>query len=601
MASHGGTPRTEHARTPRAGRARQVVRRHKEHLSRGRTNTALHLLVGLLVSLGWATGTLAPVAAATSGPPGWQTAWTSPTDLALGITANSTVRDVATVAISGRSLRLTFSNLWSTTPTTFSAVTVGIQQSGVAVVPGSTVPVTFNHGSRSLTLAAHARAMSDAVAFAVHAGESLSISIAVAGVATVSVHACCYGHVDSYATSNGAGNLTANAAGTGFDPTLSSSNMRWLSAIAVAGSASQGTVVAFGDSITDGYGYLNNGFSWVNALQSRIARLPNTQQMAIVNSGISGNTLTVFPPGTSFAANSGGLPGVTRLGADALSLPGVKDIVMLLGTNDIWFGAGGVAGHPIPPYGTASAIETGMRQVVTESHAHGAKVFGVTLLPRSTSTAADHDLPENWTPSEQAILSAVNAWMLSANSPFDAVINLSAVMSDVYNGDCRPAIPFPGYFNPDHLHPNVAGETVMADAISTTLFGLPQAPQIPQLITATPTPGCVGAQVASQVLAAGRQPATTTTTTTTTTTSTTTAPVTSTSQPVPASGSAGHYRDYAIIALIVLIIATLWNARRQALRRRALRRRALRPTSPPRSTPPRRPPPRSGPPSRPRQ
>ena len=556
----------------------------------GPVNSLLYLLTGLLVTLSWTTGTVAPVAAATSGPPGWQTAWTSPTDLALGVTADSTVRDVATVAIAGRSLRLTFSNLWSTTPTTFSAVTVGAQQSGVAVAPGSIVPVTFNHGSRSLTLAAHARAMSDAVAFPVHAGESLSISIAVAGTATVSVHACCYGHVDSYATSNGAGNLTANAPGTGFNPTLTSSNMRWLSAIAVAGSPSQGTVVAFGDSITDGYGYLNNGFSWVNALQSRMARLPSTQQMAVVNSGISGNTLTVFPPGESFAANSGGLPGVTRLGPDALSLPGIKDIVMLLGTNDIWFGAGGVAGRPIPPYGTASSIEAGMRQVVTESHAHGVKVFGVTLLPRSTSTAADHDLPENWTPSEQATLSAVNAWMLSTSSPFDAVINLSAVMSDVYNGDCRPAIPFPGYFNPDHLHPNIAGETVMADAISTTLFGLPQAPQIPQLIAATPTPGCVGARVASQVLAAGRQPAPTTTTSTTTT-----VPVTSTSQPVPASGGAGPYRKYAIIALIVLIIATLWNARRLALRRRALR-----PTGPPRSTPPRRAPPRSGPPSRPR-
>lgn len=522
-------------------------------------------LAVLAISLSW---NLPANAGASSAA--WQTTWTSPIDYAGGVTFNSTTRDIATVAVGGSSLEFTFSNLWSATPTTFSAVTVGVQQSGVTVTPGTIIPVTFN-ASRSVKIPAYAQVTSDPVAMTVHAGESLAISIAVSGSATVSVHYCCTGHVDSYATDNGVGNLTQISSSPQFDPRLPNWTMRWLSAIAVGASPAQGTIVAFGDSITDGYGYLNNGFSWVNALQSRIDQLPASQQMSVVNEGIAGNTLTVFPSGATFATLSGGLAGDTRFANDALSLAGVKAIVVLLGTNDVWFGDGGVKGHPIPPYGTAPNIEAGMRQLVVAAHAKGLKIFGITLLPRATSTAADHDLPENWTPGEQAILSAVNTWMLSPSSGFDGVINLGALMGNVYNGTCQPATPFAPFFNPDHLHPNVAGQTVMADAIPTTLFGIPQAPQIAQVVTATPTTGCAGGRLASQILTAGSVPATTTTITPTTTT----APVTTTTRPLGLLG--GHARTYAaylLIALIILSLALLISARRRTVRRRAARRRS---------------------------
>lgn len=493
-------------------------------------------------------------------------------------------------------MELTFSNLWSATSTTFSAVSVGVQQSGANVVPGTIVPVTFK-GARSVTMAPHAQVTSDPVAMTVSAGESLAISIAVLGSATVSVHYCCYGHIDSFATSDGVGNVALVPSALKFNPLLTGTSMRWLSEIAVLGSNAPGTIVGFGDSITDGYGNVNNGFSWVNALQSRINQLPASQRMSVVNEGVSGNTLTVFPPGASFALKSGGLPGVTRLNDDALSLAGAKDVVLLLGTNDIWFGAGGETGYPIPPYGTAASIEGGMHDVVAMTHARGLKIYGITLLPRSTTSSADHDLPEYWSPAEQATLSAVNSWMLSPASGFDGVINLNALMSDVYNGDCRPSVPFAPYFNTDHLHPNVAGETVMADAISTVIFGLPEAPQVPQLVSATPTVGCPAATLASQVLAAGRQPSPTTTTSTSTTTPTTT---TTLAPPVGLLG--GHlyrYALYLVLALIILSLAALVAARRREARRRARRRQRTQRVEHSRFPPPsRRPPPRSNPPRR---
>ena len=550
-------------------------------------------MVPLLVTmLGVVTvaGTASAAATTAAGTPVWQTTWTSPTDLAVGYTYNSTTRDIATVAAAGDALTFTFSNLWSSTPTTFAAVTVGVQQSGANVVAGTLRAVTFDHGSRSITIGPHARVTSDAVVMRVHAGETLAVSVAVTGYAEVSVHYCCNGRIDSYATANSVGDVTANPQSTAFDPGLTSPYMRWLSAIAVHDSPAQGTIVALGDSITDGFGYLNQGYSWVNALQSRLDQLPADQRMSVVNEGIAGNTLTVFPPRASFAALSGGLPGVTRLSRDALSLPGVKDVIVFLGTNDIWFGAGGETGHPIPPYGTAGAIEAGLRQVIAATHAHGIKIFAVTLLPRSSSTAADHDLPEYWSPAEQATLSAVNAWILSPNAGFDGVLNLAAVMGNVYDGACQPWVPFAPYFNPDHLHPDVAGQTVMANAIATTQFQLPEAPLLPAPLAVTPTPGCPAAHLAASILAASAAPPPTTTTSVAPTTT-----VTTVAPPAPVRPS--HRLTLYLIGAAVVLVLLAWNERRRRVRRRELRRRAMRAALPPRPpfppgrpTPPRHPP-----------
>ncbi len=553
-------------------------------------------LARLLVSAGFMIGALAIAAPGSGAASGWQVTWTSPMDLALSATYNSTVRDVATVAVAGNSIELTFSNLWSAVPTTFSAVTVGVDQSGVAIVPGSIVPVTFAHGHRAVTIPANGQVTSDPIAMAVRANEKISVSIAVYGWATVSVHYCCTGNIDTWATSNSVGDRTTDPTGQSFNPQLTGAFIRWLSGVSIANSPAQGAIVAFGDSITDGYGYENNGFSWVNALQQRIDRLPPSQQMSVVNEGISGNTLTVFPPQWSFAMKSGGLPGVTRLARDALAWPGAKDVIVLLGTNDIWFGAGGVAGAPIPPYGTAASIEAGLRTVAAQVRARGLNVYAITLLPRATSTKQDHDLAEYWGPSEQAVMSAVNTWLLSARTGFTGVINLAAVMGDVYNGDCNPNTPFAPYFNPDHLHPNVGGETIMANAISTQLFGLPDAPLNPPVLTATPTPGCAAAKVAAAVLASAVP-----TTTTTATPTTTAPPVTTTTSAGSLLGSVRSLATVVLAGLVVLALILALVARRRILRRRRQRRQTMRVVAYPRvppPAPPRGPAPRSRPPRR---
>ncbi len=466
-----------------------------------------------VVSAGPASGSRPPAGGATGGE---MTAWTSPMDLLLQpfprVSAdNTTVREIATVAVGGTSVRLRLSNGWGPVPLTVGAVSVAERDgtTGAGAVPGTLVPVTFG-GSRSVTVPAGQDVTSDSAALTVTAGETLVVSIWVPGVAPVSVHDCCQGRVVSYYTRNGGGDRTASLSGAVF--TGKDWWDRWLSAVEVGGSQAQGTVVALGDSITDGFGYQTAGFSWVGALNQRIAQLPADQQVAVVNEGIAGNTLTAFPPGhnssgedNTFAASGGGTPGLERLGRDALDLPGVRAVVVLLGTNDIWFGYT----DNDPPYGSAASIIGGMKQLIAEVHAAGLKVYGVPLLPRLTSppcTQPGNCRAEEWGPAEQATLEAVDAWALAPGSGFDGVINLAAVMGDVYAGQCQPWAPYPPYFNADNLHPNVAGQTAMANAIPTTLFGLPEAPQLPPVVVAVPTAGCGAALTAESVIAAASSP-----------------------------------------------------------------------------------------------
>ncbi len=506
--------------------------------------------------------------------PTWQTTWTSPMDLLLGTADDATARDIAQVAVSGTSIEVQLSNQWGDVPLTFGAVTVGQVATGATIVPGTIVPVTFAGGATTVTIPAHGRVTSLPVTMTVTAGESLAVNIWVPPGSSepVSVHYCCQGRIDSYTTPDFGGNRTESTSAAGFSMVAGASwQMRWLSAVAVSGTVAQGTVVAFGDSITEGFN--NNGVGWPELLQSRIDGLSPPDRMSVVDEGIAGNTLTLFPADVkTFQYVSGGQPGVVRLPYDALDLPGVKDVVLFLGTNDIWFGGGGDPKENNPPgvAGTAPLIIAAMQSVIASVHAAGMKIFGVTLLPRLSSPASS-GLAEIWTPADQATLEAVNNWILTPGNGFDGVFDLAAVMGDVYNGACTPTVPFPPYFTGDSLHPNTAGQTAMADAIPTSVLGIDEAPPLPPVVQAIPTPGCAAAARAAAVLAAGS-----TTTSTTTIPAQTTTPSTRPRHRHVVRRRSGTPRwVFVLVGVVVLVAFTVATLRIVTLRRRARRRRLV--------------------------
>lgn len=365
------------------------------------------------------------------------------------------------------------SNLFGTGPLTIGGASVGLQQTGPAIVAGTLQLLTFA-GSAAVTVPAGATAYSDPVPFDVQAGQSLEVSAWAEGTATVTQHYDA-GPL-SYATSNGAGNLSAAVSGSGFG--AAETWDRWVSAVDVAGGAGQGgATVVVGDSISDGYhphcaeSLCELTTPWPAVLAGRINGLPVDQRVAVADESITANTLTRIssPRAVGYRDGGGGLPGVERLAADALSQPGIDRLVLLLGTNDLWFGA------------TGDQVISGMETVVADAKAAGVGVIGATLLPRAGS--------EGWTAQMEAYRQQVNTWMRTA-AAFSVVVDLGSVVADVYNGACSPDRMFPPYDSGDGLHPDNAGQVAMANTIPTSLLGSESSPPAAPSVAVTPTAGC---------------------------------------------------------------------------------------------------------------
>lgn len=382
-----------------------------------------------------------------------------------GTASNATVRNLATVATGGQQVRVRVSNVFGNAPLQVGAASVGESAGGSALVAGTLHPLTFS-GQPGATIAVGGLLYSDPVPMAVVGGETLAVSLFTPATDLVTVHPCCT-RILSYATPNGGGDQVTSVDGKGLS--IASPWERWVDAVDVLEPEGQGSIVVVGDSITDGF---NSTVRWTDALQQRIDSLPAPDQRAVVNEGITANALTSVVHTDS--ATGGGPSGLTRLTRDALDQSGVSEVVLFLGTNDLWFGA------------TGNQVIAGYQQAIAATHEAGLRILGVTLLPRSSSKS------EAWSPAQEAELKQVDQWIRGSGG-FDGVLDLAASVSDVYGGACAPSDMFPAYDSGDHLHPNAAGQTAMADAVDLSVLQVPAVATVPLLVEAAPTAGCTDA------------------------------------------------------------------------------------------------------------
>ena len=490
----------------------------------------------------------------------WVVSWASAMAWrASGPAYNATVRQVVPLSVDGTSVRVQLSNQFGTIPLTVGAATVAVDLKGPALVPGSLHPLSFS-GSPSVTVPPGGTATSDPVAFGVRAGEQLAVSVWAPGEADVTAHYDA-GPM-SYAADNG-GNLTADTTGAGL--TMPKTWDRWVSAVEVAGTTTTGNATAFlGDSISDGYNPACKVDDceltepWPGVLEDRLTQLPAAERVSVVDESITANTLTTIdtPKGTQFRVGGGGPPGLDRLG-QVLSLPGVDRLVVLLGTNDLWFGA------------SAQQVIAGYQQLLAEAAAAHVGVIGVTLLPRAGS--------EGWTPAMEAARQQVNQWILTSGR-LPAVLDLASLEANVYGGACQATQMYPPFDSGDHLHPNTAGETVMADAIPTTLLGAGDAPPVAPVVPAVPTKGCAHPTVVHINTAFPGSTTTVPSSTVPTTTAPTTAPRAATPSsvssdalgPVSSRSSGATSRTWAEVAAGAVLLAVAVAAARALRRRRPL-------------------------------
>ena len=156
-----------------------------------------------------------------------------------------TLREIVHTTIGGNEVRIRISNTFGEDRLTIGAVHVALHGAGSAVIPSTDHAVTFS-GRSSISVPPGALVLSDAIPFRIPAQIELAISIYFPeDVPQSTVHPSAL--QDSYAS--GAGKYVG--ADSLQNPTILQS-WPFLTGVDVAVNTSAATIVALGDSITDG-------------------------------------------------------------------------------------------------------------------------------------------------------------------------------------------------------------------------------------------------------------------------------------------------------------------------------------------------------------
>lgn len=340
--------------------------------------------------------------------------------------------------IGGSEIRVRFSNLEGDRPLVINPVSIAqsLNVTGLVLTPGTATAVPFN-GSATVTIAPGAEAISDPVPFTFAYGDNLAISFHVVGVSgSITWHAISFG--PNYVGLPSGGDTTSDPTGASFtQPTL---GWFFLDGIDVRNTQSPGSIIAIGDSITDG-AYTADNTRWTDWLSQRIqaANIP----MGILNEGINSNTVTVAgsPPGDEYE----GPPAVLRFDRDVLQRPSPRSVVIFEGTNDLSAGV------------SAADVFAGLRSMVVKAHAAGLCVVVGTIMPRGNSPI------EPFSAADEMQREQLNS-MLRAETDIEGIADFDSVMGDPLD----PTEPFLPYYFADMLHPNSVGTMVMANAVPIT-------------------------------------------------------------------------------------------------------------------------------------
>lgn len=281
----------------------------------------------------------------TSAPNGtaWTGAWSSPTEGANNYLGGSnytdmTFRVAARPSVSGSSMRIRLSNALGYAPLTIDHTTTATQYGGAAPTATPT-DVTFNGGSKTVTIPVGGEVYSDPISQAASPAQPPMISMHLASSAAYLVQHSWANAAAMWVSAPGAGDHTTDTGTTAF----TGSGTHWgvftniLTGIDIVTSGNQPTASVLGDGLVDG---LTNG-AQAGPVTARLsddlatALQTNTQGVpgyGLVPSGIINNELT-----TSQAF--GGPALLTRLDRDVLDLPGIKSVVVYTGLKDILAGA----------------------------------------------------------------------------------------------------------------------------------------------------------------------------------------------------------------------------------------------------------------------
>jgi lysophospholipase L1-like esterase len=380
----------------------------------------------------------------------WAATWGTapagpPPSSSTTILSNQTLRLIVHGSVGGSRARIRISNEMGSTTLGIGAARIALRSSGAALVAGTDRQLLFG-GRSAVSIPAGASVLSDPVSLNVPPFADLAVSLYLPGSTPLATQ-----HPSALQTNyvSTAGNQAANAS-----LAVSRTFQIWpfLTEVSVSGAwsglSATSAVVAFGDSITDGY---NSGANvnrrWPDYLARRLQlALGVAGNIGVANRGISSNSLLKDYPDAMLA----GQRGLLRFNRDVLGTSGVRWVINLIGINDIVYSS---ATSPIP----VENLINGHLQLVARARSAGLRAIGATLTPFEGhvyfSTARD------------SVRSRFNAWMRGSGA-YDAVVDFDLALRD----PAHPARLRADYDSGDHLHPNPTGYQAMAQAVPLTLF-----------------------------------------------------------------------------------------------------------------------------------
>lgn len=381
-----------------------------------------------------------PAAAANPTSGYWTGTWATAPQSGGDTFSGQTIRQIVHTSISGTEARLQLSNAFGSAPLTISDVHVAQAGSGSAIVSGTDHAVTFG-GSSSVTIPAGGTGISDTINYAVPGLTSIAISFYLPNNTGSSTY-----HQFAMATSYIASGDVSGSANLSGAQTQNS--YFFLSSLDVQNPNSQGSVVALGASITDGYASSVDGNNrWTDVLASRLNAAGDT--VGVLNEGISGNRLLVDGAGQS---------AINRFNRDVLGQPGVRWMVF---SDDPINDLGSTSPQP-----TSTQLISGIQQLISMAHQNGIKFICSTLTPYQGAGY--------WNQSGETARDAIDAWIRSGNNGCDGVIDQDTATHDPSN----PTWYLPANDSGDHLHPNNTGYQAIGNSVDLSMFTQPNLPVI---------------------------------------------------------------------------------------------------------------------------
>jgi lysophospholipase L1-like esterase len=373
---------------------------------------------------------------------------------------DATVRQIFHLSVGGPRLRVHVSNAFGTEALHFTSVHIAkpVSTASAAIDPATDKALSFA-GASDVTVPPGAEFVSDPIDYRVHALADIAVTFHLDEPPSRQT-----GHPGSRATSYyvhgdfvGAANFV-DPHPTDKDLSVGTPGPKhvdhWYQVSGIDVETDVGflgtTVVALGDSITDGHGATTNGNDrWTDVLAAHLQALPQPRLIAVSNQGIGGNHLLTDGLGPNVLA---------RFDRDVLATAGVHTLIVFEGVNDL----GGLARNGEVPAADHAALVARVlaayQQVLVRAHAHGLRVIGGTITPY---VGSEYYHPG---PLSEADRQAVNAWIRAAGH-FDGVIDFDAVVRDPQHPDRL----LPAYDCGDHLHPSPAGYKAMGEAAATVV------------------------------------------------------------------------------------------------------------------------------------